>query len=106
MRRLYATRQAALVAAAGRHIGYFLTVAPDDAGLHLMAWLTPEVARRPGDRGAAEVAAKAGLAVSPLCEYFTGTPDPHGLLPGDPAMPEAEIERGENGIALVRARVC
>src|SRR3546814_5235274 len=65
MRRLYATRQAALVAAAGRHLGDFLTVAPDDAGLHLMAWLTPEVARRLGDRGAAEVAAKAGLAVSP-----------------------------------------
>src|SRR3546814_9279527 len=56
MRRLYATRQAALVAAAGRHLGDFLTVAPDDAGLHLMAWLTPEVARRLGDRGAAEVA--------------------------------------------------
>src|SRR3546814_4560547 len=99
MRRLYATLQAARVAAAGRHLGDVLTVAPDDAGLHLMAWLTPEVARRLGDRGEAEVAAKAGLAVSPLCEYFTGPPDRHGLLLGYAAVPEDESERGAMRLA-------
>jgi GntR family transcriptional regulator/MocR family aminotransferase len=99
MRRLYAARQAALVVAAGRHLGDFLSVAPDDAGLHLMAWLTPTVAERLGDRGAAEVAAKAGIAVSPLCEYFTGKPDRQGLLLGYAAVPEAEIERGARRLA-------
>ncbi|MPZ08990.1 MAG: aminotransferase class I/II-fold pyridoxal phosphate-dependent enzyme, partial [Kiloniellaceae bacterium] len=87
MRRLYAARQAALVAAAERHLGDFLSVAPDDTGLHLMAWLTPAVAEGLGDRGAAEVAAATGIAVSPLCEYFTGRPDRQGLLLGYAAVP-------------------
>ncbi|HMA15052.1 MAG TPA: PLP-dependent aminotransferase family protein [Kiloniellaceae bacterium] len=99
MRRLYAARQQALVAAAQRHLAEFLSVAPDDAGLHLMAWLTPTVAERLGDRGAAEAASKAGIAVSPLCEYFTGTPDRQGLLLGYAAVPEDEIERGARRLA-------
>src|SRR3546814_1321034 len=41
----------------------------------------------------------AGLAVSPLCEYFTGTPDRHGLLLGYAAVPEDEIERGAMRLA-------
>jgi GntR family transcriptional regulator/MocR family aminotransferase len=99
MRRLYATRQAALVAAAERHLGDFLSVAPDDTGLHLMAWLTPQVAARLGDRGAAEVAVAAGIAVSPLCEYFSGPPDRQGLLLGYAAVPEDAIERGARRLA-------
>lgn len=99
MRRLYAGRQAALVAAAERHLGDFLSVAPDDAGLHLMAWLRPAVAQRLGDRGAAAAAATAGIAVSPLCEYFTGEPDRQGLLLGYAAVPEDEIERGAQRLA-------
>jgi GntR family transcriptional regulator/MocR family aminotransferase len=99
MRRLYAARQAALVAAAERHLGDFLSVAPDDTGLHLMAWLTPAVAEGLGDRGAAEVAAAAGIAVSPLCEYFTGLPDRQGLLLGYAAVPEDAIERGAQRLA-------
>lgn len=99
MRRLYAARQAALVTAAERHLGDYLSVAPDDAGLHLMAWLTPAVAEGLGDRGAAEVAAAAGIAVSPLCDYFTGLPDRQGLLLGYAAVPEDEIERGARRLA-------
>lgn len=99
MRRLYAARQQALVAAAQRHLAEFLTVAPDDAGLHLVGWLTPGAAERLGDRGAAEVAAKAGIAVSPLCDYFVGTPDRQGLLLGYAAVPEDEIERGTRRLA-------
>jgi GntR family transcriptional regulator/MocR family aminotransferase len=99
MRRLYAARQAALVAAAQCHLADFLTVAPDDAGLHLVGWLMPRVADRLGDRGAAEAAAQAGIAVSPLCEYFAGTPDRQGLLLGYAAVPEDEIERGAERLA-------
>src|SRR3546814_14278561 len=74
-----------------------------------MAWLTPEVARRLGDRAAAEVAAKTGLAVPPLCEYFTGTPHRHGLLLGYAAVPEDEIERGiteERSVGKECSRAC
>ncbi|MGF1591775.1 MAG: PLP-dependent aminotransferase family protein [Kiloniellaceae bacterium] len=99
MRRLYAARQAALVAAAERHLADFLAVAPDEAGLHLMGWLKPQLAERLGDRGAAEAAARAGIAVSPLSDYFTGTPDRQGLLLGYAAVPEDEIERGARRLA-------
>ncbi len=103
MRRLYATRQAVLVAAAQRHLGDLLEVPPDDAGLHLMAWLKPDLAERLGDQGAAEVAAAAGIAVSPLSDYFMATPSRHesvqGLLLGYAAVPEDEIELGAQRLA-------
>ncbi len=103
MRRLYAQRQAALVAAAERHLGDFLEVPPDDAGLHLMAWLKPGPAEKLGDRGAAEAAAAAGIAVSPLSDYFIGTPDRQGLLLGYAAVPEDEIEKGAQRLAAAFA---
>jgi len=99
MRRLYAARQEALVAAAERYLSDLLSVPPDDAGLHLMAWLKPPLAERLGDQGAAEVAAAAGIAVSPLSDYFAGTPDRQGLLLGYAAVPEDEIERGAQRLA-------
>jgi len=107
MRRLYATRQAALVAAAARHLGDLLSVAPDAAGLHLMAWLKPALAARLGDplgdRVAAELAAKAGIAVSPLSDYFAGPPTRQGLLLGYAAVPEDEIEDGARRLAAALA---
>jgi GntR family transcriptional regulator/MocR family aminotransferase len=99
MRRLYAARQAALVAAAGRHLGGLLEVPPDDAGLHLMAWPTPELSQRLDDQGAAEAAAAAGVAVSPLSDYFMGKPEKQGLLLGYAAVPEDEIEIGAQRLA-------
>jgi GntR family transcriptional regulator/MocR family aminotransferase len=100
MRRLYAARQAALVAAAKRHLDEFLEVAPDDAGLHLMGWLKPGLAERLGDRGAAQAAAAAGIAVAPLSDYFiSDEPARQGLLLGYAAVPEDDIERGAKRLA-------
>ena len=106
MRRLYAARQAALVAAAGEHLSDLLTVAPDDAGLHLMAWLKPALAERLGDREAAEIAAAADITVAPLADYFLGTPRRAGLLLGYAAVPEPVIgaQAARLGAAL-RARL-
>ncbi|MEO3427931.1 PLP-dependent aminotransferase family protein [Pelagibius sp. CAU 1746] len=98
MRRLYAARQEALVAAAQRHLDGLLQVPADDAGLHLMAWPTPELSRRLDDQRCAAKAAEAGVAVSPLSDYFMGKPArgsrSQGLLLGYAAVPEGEIERG------------
>jgi GntR family transcriptional regulator/MocR family aminotransferase len=99
MRRLYAARQEALVDAAQRHLSDHLDVPPDDAGLHLMAWLKAPLAKKLGDRGAAEAAASVGIAVSPLSEYYAGTPDRQGLLLGYAAVPEEEIESGAQRLA-------
>ena len=92
MRRLYAARQAALVAAAETHLSDLLTVEPDDAGLHLMAWLKPDLAERLGDRAAARIAAEAGITVVPLAGYFVGEPSRQGLQLGYAGIPEKEIE--------------
>ena len=109
MRRLYAARQAALLAAAERHLSEFLEVSPDDAGLHLVAWLKPPLAERLGDRGAAAVAEAAGIALAPLSDYYaqeqpegppaTGEARRPGLLLGYAAIPEQAIERGAKRLA-------
>lgn len=99
MRRLYAARQAALVAAAGRHLAGLLEVPPDDAGLHLMAWPTPELSQRLDDQRCSAAAAEAGIAVSPLSDYFMEKPDKQGLLLGYAAVPEDEIELGARRLA-------
>jgi GntR family transcriptional regulator/MocR family aminotransferase len=65
-----------------------------------MGWLKPGLAERLGDRGAAEAAARAGIAVAPLSDYFiTGKPARQGLLLGYAAVPEVEIERGAKRLA-------
>ncbi|MGD1880670.1 MAG: PLP-dependent aminotransferase family protein, partial [Kiloniellaceae bacterium] len=104
MRRLYAARQTALLAAAQRHLGDFLEVPPDDAGLHLVAWLKPTLAESLGDRGAAAVAEAAGISLTPLCDYYAAPPAKGetrrpGLLMGYAAISEKEIERGARRLA-------
>jgi GntR family transcriptional regulator/MocR family aminotransferase len=64
-----------------------------------MAWPTPELSQRLDDQGAAEAAAAAGVAVSPLSDYFMGKPEKQGLLLGYAAVPEDEIEIGAQRLA-------
>lgn len=92
MRRLYAARQQALIAAARGHLSGLLEVAPDEAGLHLVARLTPELAKWMSDGEAAERAAAHGVTVSPLSSFYIGKPKIQGLMLGYAAVPEPEIE--------------
>jgi GntR family transcriptional regulator/MocR family aminotransferase len=96
MRRLYATRQQALVAAAGRHLGGLLEFAPDDAGLHLVGRLSQDLAARMDDQEAVRRAAAAGLSVAPLSSFYmtepaASQPTGQGLLLGYAAIPEERI---------------
>jgi GntR family transcriptional regulator/MocR family aminotransferase len=107
MRLLYGARRDCLLAAAARHLDGLLELAPDAAGLHLVARLAPELKARMDDRAAAARAAAAGLATPPLSSYYL-EPDPdaaappeQGLLLGYAAVSELEIEAGI--VALARA---
>ena len=107
MRLLYGARRDCLLAAAARHLDGLLELAPDAAGLHLVARLAPELKARMDDRAAAARAAAAGLATPPLSSYYL-KPDPgaaappeQGLLLGYAAVSEPEIEAGI--VALARA---
>ncbi len=99
MRLLYAERQAALVAAAGRHLSGLLTVAPDEAGMHLVARPTPALAGRMSDLEMADRAAAAGITVWPLSAYYLEQADDQGLMLGYAGVPEAEIEAKARDLA-------
>jgi GntR family transcriptional regulator/MocR family aminotransferase len=92
MRRLYASRQQALLAAASRHLGDLLDLAPDEAGMHLVATLTPTLAARMDDTAAAERGADSGLAATALSSFYMGAAQRLGLLLGYAAVPEAKMD--------------
>ncbi len=105
MRLLYGARRDCLLAAAARHLDGLLELAPDAAGLHLVAALAPARAARMDDREAAARAAAAGLATPALSSYYLN-PDPgaasppdQGLLLGYAAVSEPEIEAGIETLA-------
>ncbi len=104
MRRRYAGRQEALLAAAGRHLEGLLDLSPDPAGMHLVAGFAPALARRMSDRQASQRIAAAGLAAPPLSSYFAGRPTRHGLLLGYAAVPEAEMDPAVAQLAAALAR--
>ncbi|HWA42773.1 MAG TPA: PLP-dependent aminotransferase family protein [Hypericibacter adhaerens] len=91
-RKLYAARQAALLAAADRHFRGLLELAPAPAGMHLLAGLAPALAARMDDRAATARAAAAGITVSPLSAFQMTSPRRQGLLLGYAGVPEDRIE--------------
>ena len=99
MRRLYAARQRALLDAAGRHLGGLLELAPDEAGMHLLAGLSPALAARLDDRQVAQKAAAANVAVAPLSRFYAGPPRRQGLLLGYASFDEAIIEDAAKRLA-------
>jgi GntR family transcriptional regulator/MocR family aminotransferase len=99
MRTRYQARQTCLLTAAQRHLTGLLEFQPDESGMHLVARLTPALARRLDDRQATARAAAAGITVSPLSSYFQGPATRQGLLIGYAAVPEREIEAGVKALA-------
>ena len=97
MRGLYAERQEALVTAVREQLGGMLTVEPDPAGLHILAWLPLGV----DDRRVAAAARRAGVEAYPLSTYrLDPPPDARGaLLLGYAAFDPAEIRRGVRKLA-------
>lgn len=97
-RRLYAQRQEALIAAAGPLDG-LLELVPSTAGMHLVADLSPRLRKRTTDRVATEVAAKAGVVVRPLSDFFAGRPDRPALLLGFAGFDEDALRRSVRVLA-------
>ena len=101
MRRIYAARQQALIAAARRHFAGLLEVRPAPAGMHLVAALAPELARRMSDEQAARLAAEAGITAPALSSFYAGPPAGQGLLLGYAAFDEHEIAAAAARLAAV-----
>jgi len=117
MRLLYSARRSCLLAAAERHLGSLLEIEPDEAGLHVVARLAPELAARMDDRVAEARAAAAGLTAPALSSFYLGAPGDgarrdggghgsrcgQGLLLGYAAVAEPEIEKGIETLARALA---
>ena len=80
MRRVYARRQAALLAALPGP--EWLGVGPDPSGMHLVAGLGPRLQGRVSDRAIAERATARGLALRALSSHAILPDPPQGLLLG------------------------
>ncbi len=108
MRTLYASRQVVLVAAARRYLRGMLEVPADEAGLHLVARLTPALAARMDDKQAMVRAHAAGITAPALSGYFLETPpkkpNAQGLLLGYAAANESEITRAAKKLAAALDR--
>ena len=95
MRRLYAARRDALLAALREHLGGLVTPGGDGAGLHLVAWL-------PDGWDAAALAGRAaehGVAAPPVAPYYQGRRDRPGLMLGFAALDEGTIRAGIERLA-------
>jgi len=92
MRRRYAERQRALLRAIETHLKGLLTAEPAEAGMHLVAHLTPGLRKRMDDVEAANRAAKAGVVAKPLSGYSALAKPAQGLVLGFAAFDEAAIE--------------
>ncbi len=103
MRARYAARQESLIAAAQRWLDDKLILAPDEAGLHLVARMTPALKRRMNDAQAAERAAAAGIATSALSGYAVEARSDPALLLGYAAVPEDRIETSVRSLAAALA---
>ena len=99
MRKLYATRQEVLLDAAKADLAGLIRLTPDNAGMHLVGALEPDLAARLDDRAAAARIAEAGLTVPALSSYYLETVRREGLLFGYAGVPEPEIRSAVRQLA-------
>lgn len=92
MRRLYGTRQKALLETLERHAGGLLEAGPEAGGMHLIARPGTALAGRLSDVEASAIAEQAGVTVRPLSGFFAGPPDDEGFILGYAGYTEAEME--------------
>lgn len=92
MRTLYADRQQTLLDAIHLHLDDVLEIAPDEAGMHIVALIKPGTGLVDAD--IAEQAAKRKLTLFPLSEFYLGKADRNGLVLGYAGVEERDIVRG------------
>ncbi len=89
MRRLYAVRRYALVAAIEMHLGCIVTLYGGSSGIHLTIDLPSSVA----DVAVSQAAYARGVYAQPLSKLATGPILHNGLMLGYAQVPETEMEQ-------------
>lgn len=97
MRTLYAERQSVLINEISRRLSGVLDVAPDEAGMHLVARIRTVCGL--SDADIATRAAAQNLTVYPLSEFYIGQPIQNGLVLGYAGTEERDICAGVERLA-------
>jgi len=101
MRSLYADRQQTLLDAIKLHLNDVLEIAPDDAGMHIVAHIRPECGLV--DAKIAEQAVKHKLTLFQLSEFYLGKSDRNGLVLGYAGVEERDIVQSVKKLAKIIA---
>ncbi|MDX1401054.1 MAG: PLP-dependent aminotransferase family protein [Kiloniellales bacterium] len=104
-RFLYQERQEALIESAKMHLEDLLVVAEDEAGMHLLADLSPSLRKRMNDAEASRRAAEAGIAAPALSSYYLRKPARQALLLGYAALDAGDVETMVRRLAASLIRV-
>jgi GntR family transcriptional regulator / MocR family aminotransferase len=99
MRILYAERQRVLIDAVQKHLSAVLEIAPDEAGMHVVAHIRPETGLIDAD--IAQHAIDKNLTVYPLSDFYHGKPDRNGLVLGYAGSENRDIIAGVKKLAMV-----
>ena len=99
MRRLYARRQKALIAAIEKYGKGVLSAVPEPAGMHVIATLENGM----DDREASHRAAMAKISAPAVSDYFLGKPTRSGLVLGYAGFDEAVIAAGVQSLVAALA---
>ncbi len=94
MRKLYADRQACLVAAAKAELSGLLEIEERDAGMHLIGWLPDGI----DDRVAERAAWQHNLIARPLSAFSLKPVERGALVLGYTAFDERKIRAGVRGL--------
>ena len=92
MRRLYSGRQKTLLKSLNTHADDLLIAKPASGGMHIIAALTPKLARRVADNEASVRIAKAGVTATALSTFFEGRAGQEGLVLGYAGYDDDSIE--------------
>jgi len=97
MRKLYMQRRTALVQAIGKHAPDALRFVASDTGMHLAAWLPPDV----DDLALSSAAARKGVSVRPLSQCYLQSPGRSGLILGYGGASVPQINTGVRELASI-----
>ncbi len=97
MRTLYAERQETLLTALRTELSGVLDVQPDEAGMHLVGDIRPDIGVLDAD--VAAMALERGMTIYPLSRFFVGRPTRNGLVLGYAGVEERDIVAGVRKLA-------
>ena len=103
MRQVYRERQGALLVAARECLSGSIEIQPDVTGLHLLGFMTPQLLGRISLDALVTKAAKAGIILVPLKDFYRDGRDSAGLLFGFSSLPVELIRDAVETLAALIA---